>query len=135
MWDGPWDAGTIIDRCTVWFPPPEMARQCISLALEAYIERPLTTSALFVVPRVVQAFWWGLSKCLHELPTIFPHKTPLRIPPRVPIPVIVLYLPPHERVLPPLSNRLERIPRSRAERWHLDQAAFVRRLPPTQLGT
>jgi hypothetical protein len=52
----------------------------------------LTTSSLFFVPRTVPAFWWGLSRHLVELPSIYPHLTPLRYQPRLPIPIVVLYI-------------------------------------------
>ena len=132
-WSSPWDPTRVLDTCSVWFPPPEAARQCITFVMNAFVERPLTTSALFVVPRVLQAFWWGLSRYVREVETLYPHVTPLPRPPRVPIPVIVLYIPPHERCLPSPPSRLEFIPRGRRQRWHANQAAFVRGLPPAAI--
>ena len=129
-WASPWNPSRVFDTCSVWFPPPEAARQCITFVLNAFIERPLTTSALFVVPRVLQAFWWGISRYVREVETLYPHVTPLRLPPRVPIPVVVLYIQPHERCLSPSPLRLEFLPRGRHQRWHAHQAALVRGLPP-----
>ena len=86
------------DRLSIWFPLPKLAGQVLVFMLETWAERPLTTSALFFIPLAVPACWWGLSRYLIELPTIYPHVTPLRFPPKVPIPVCVLYLPPHDVV-------------------------------------
>jgi hypothetical protein len=96
-WNLVWDARDYFHKLTVWFPPPEIARQVITFMLESWSECPLTRSSLFFVPRTVPAFWWGLSRHLVELPLIYPHLTPLRYQPRLPIPIAVLYLPPHER--------------------------------------
>jgi hypothetical protein len=128
-WELDWDASTCFDRCTVWFPPPELARQVICFILEAWVERPLTTSALIFVPRVVQAFWWGLCRHIKELATIYPHLTPLRLQPIVPIPVVVLYLPPHQRSLP-LKDRLDCPAVPPEAHWHRQQAAHMRGLSP-----
>jgi hypothetical protein len=101
-----WDASTCFGRMTVWFPPPELAHQVLVFMLETWAEQPLTTSALFFVPRAVPAFWWGLSRYLVGLPMIYPHKTPLLVLPKLPIPICALYLPPPTCVLSQL-NRLD----------------------------
>jgi hypothetical protein len=132
-WALPWDARSCFDICTAWFPPPEIARQVITFALETWSERPLTTSFIFLVPRVVPAFWWGLSRHVKELGTIYPHKTPLPRPPTVPIPVIVLYVCPHTRTLP-TKDRLARVALPANAEWHKREAASVRGLPPRSLG-
>ncbi len=97
-WNQVWDARACFGRMMVWFPPPKLACQVLVFMLKTWAEQPLTTSALFFVPRVVPAFWWGLSRYLVELPPIYPHKTPLLLSPKLPIPICVLYLPPHPRV-------------------------------------
>ena len=127
-WRQTWDARTCFDRLTVWFPPPELARQLLSFLLETCIERPHTTSALVFVPRVVAAFWFGLSRHLVELPTIYPHLQQLRFAPVLPIPIVVLYLPPFVRSLP-LPSRLERPTLPADFQWHRQQAAHLRGLP------
>jgi hypothetical protein len=132
-WKAMWDARTCFDRLTVWFPPPEVARQLLSFILETWVERPETTSALIFVPRVVAAFWFGLSRHLFELTTIYPHLTPLRIAPVLPIPIVVLYLPPFVRSLSP-PRRLERPALPADFRWHRQQAAHLRGLPPRLLA-
>eukprot|EP00956_Cyclotella_meneghiniana_P038265 scaffold151070_cov70-Cyclotella_meneghiniana.AAC.1 len=55
-WDSEWVGSDLLDRFNVWFPPPELACQAITFVLGTWVERPLTTSAFFFVPRVVPAF-------------------------------------------------------------------------------
>ena len=128
-WSTNWDPESFFDVCTAWFPPPEVARQAITFSLEAWLERPLTTSFIFFVPRVVPAFWHGLSRHVYELGTIYPHKIPLRYPPSVCIPIIVLYIAPHTRSLP-TKDRLARITLPSNSKWHQRQATLVRGLQP-----
>jgi hypothetical protein len=128
-WNSVWDATKCFDRLSVWFPPPEIARQVLIFMLETWAEKPLTTSSLFFIPRTVPAFWWGLSRHLIELPTIYPHLTPLRYQPLLPIPIVVLYLPPHERFLS-TKDRLAWTAVPANAFWHRQQAALLRRLPP-----
>ena len=127
-WHENWDELEIMDNATIWFPPPEIARQLLTFVLERWVERPLTTTALFFIPRIISDVWRGISRHLRELPTIYPHETAMRHPPVLPIPIIVLYLPPHQRTLPDIDRRLDRSPISSEGRWHREQAAFVRGL-------
>jgi hypothetical protein len=133
FWNSLWDARRCFDTLTVRFPPPEIARQVLTFMLETWAEKPLTTSALFFIPRTVPAFWWGLSQHLLELQTIYPHLTPLTFPPRLPIPIVVLYLPPHHRLLP-TKNRVDRPSNPSHAFWHREQAALLRGLPTQSLG-
>jgi hypothetical protein len=128
-WQRTWDAHRVFDRLTVWFPPPELARQVLTFVLECWAEKPLTTSGLFFIPRTVPAFWRGLSRHLIELPTLLPHEVSLPFPPILPIPVIVLYLPPHQRSLS-TKDRLARVATPPNTRWHREQAALLRGLSP-----
>jgi hypothetical protein len=131
-WQQLWDPRQCFHTLSVWFPPPELARQAISFMLEAWVEVPLTTSALFFVPRTLMAFWHGLSRHIVELATIYPHRTEMRLPPVLPIPIVVLYLPPHVRSLPIIRLDSPSLP-SNAQ-WHREQAAYVRGLPPRAIN-
>ncbi len=126
-WDTPWDAEGCFNRMTIWFPPPEVARAVISFILNCQVEVPLTTSALFFIPRVLAATWRGLSRKLVELQPIDPITADLAFPPTLPIPVTVLYLPEHTRRTP-TRNRLDRPPVPRGARWHQEQADQMRRV-------
>jgi hypothetical protein len=131
-WNSVWDSRICFNQLSVWFPPPELARQVLIFMLETWAEKPLTTSSLLFIPRTVPAFWWGLSRHLVELPTIYPHLTPLRHQPLLPIPIVVLYLPPHKRSLC-TKDRLARSAIPAHAFWHRQQAALLRGLPPKPL--
>lgn len=126
-WEGIWEPSQWLDKLTVWFPPPELARQVISAVLEAWVERPLTTSAFFFIPRVLLSQWRGLSRHIIEVAHIKPHLTPLACPPTLPIPILVLWLPRHTRVYPTL-HRMDQPPSAHLTRWHREQAAYMRGL-------
>ena len=126
-WEDPWKPHLVFHRLSVWHPPPELARQVMCFVLECWAECPCTTSALFFIPRTVPSFWRGICRSLIELPTIFPHKRPLRVPPVIDIPGLVLYLPPHVRSLP-RCDRLDRAPYPDQARWHREQAPHMRGL-------
>lgn len=129
-WDELWCTLPVMDQFSVWFPPPELARQVLSYVLYRYVESPLTTAALFFVPRVLPAFWHNLSKYVVELPTFFPHLSDLpSFSSVLPIPVVVLYLPPHQRRLP-TKDRLDISPSPYRARWHRQQAEELRRVSP-----
>lgn len=135
-WDAVWDARDLFGCLSVWFPPPEVARQAITFMLEAWVEQPLDTSAIFIVPRVIPAFWHGLSRYIQELPLLRPDDPwlPMSHPPRLPIPVVILYLAPHVRSLsPPRSRRMEPFTDPGTVRWHTEQAERLRGLPPRSL--
>jgi hypothetical protein len=76
-WNLVWDAKKYFDRLSVWFPPPEIARQVLMFMLVEWSERPLISSSLFFILRVVPTFWWGISRHLVELTMMYPHLTPL----------------------------------------------------------
>jgi hypothetical protein len=61
-WTKPWQASAAFDRLTVWFPPPEIARQVMTFVLESWTERPLMTLGLFFIPRTAAAMCvtWSL---------------------------------------------------------------------------
>jgi hypothetical protein len=74
----------------------------------------------------VPACWRGLSKCLQELPSVYPHLTPLEHPPILPIPVTILYLPRHHRSCQP--RQVDPSPPPPGARWHQAQAQQMRGL-------
>lgn len=133
-WNTVWDARALFHQFSVWFPPPELARQAIIFSLQAWTECPLTTSVLFIVPRILPAFWRGLSRHLTELVVLYPNEFPFLCPPVLPIPVVILYLPPYKRCLPlsPPSG-MDTSSHATNRRWHEYQAEMVRRLPGTPL--
>ena len=123
-WHQPTGA-SLFDHLSVWFPPPELARQCLIGILEAWVERPQSTGALLFIPRTLARCWLGLSRHIRLVDTIFPAERPLRFPPLLPIPILVLYLAPHTPSLPSHS-RLDPSPKPKGFRWHDHEASLVR---------
>lgn len=131
-WNKAFDPTLWLHNQTVWFPPPEIARQCLCAFMEAWVESPLDTTALFFVPRVLPAFWHNLSKNITELGSI--RASELRPPPPLPIPVIILYIAPHTRCLPSPRDNLDGY-QPPGYREHKREAEAVRGLPPASLTT
>ena len=119
----------LFHHSSIWFPPPELARQCLIGALETWVEQPWTTSALLFTPRTLSRCWTGLSKHLILLDTIFPTEQLLRCPPILPMPVLVLCPPPHQPSLP-APRRLDPLAKPPGFRWHEREATRMRELPP-----
>ena len=111
-------------------PPPEIARLLLLHLLFAWSERPLTSEALIIVPRVLAGFWQGLSKHILELCVINPLSHSLYHPPVLPIPIVILHLARHERVLP-TRNRLDRTPMPRWGQPHQNAAEAMRGMSPS----
>ena len=120
----------LFNHISVWFPPPELARQCLIGILEAWVERPRTTGALLFIPRTLARCWLGLSRHIRLVDTIFPAETPLQYPPVLPIPVMVLFLAPHVPSLPTCSG-MGTSPKPKGYRWHDNEAARMRGLSST----
>jgi hypothetical protein len=133
-WDVEWLATDVLDKFTVWFPPPELARQAITFMLTAWVQRPRSTLALFFVPRIVPGFWFGLSRHVRELAQFQPRDFPLAAQPVLPIPVIILYIAPHVPMIPLKHSRLDRSPVVRGAKWHREQAELLRGLPPVSIS-
>jgi hypothetical protein len=66
-WQLPHLPTEIFDVLTFWTPAPEVAAQLIVAILQLYAERPLTPSALFLIPRVLQKRWSNLSRHIIDL--------------------------------------------------------------------
>ena len=48
----PFRFSEVIYRLTIWFPEPELARSVLFDYLQAWVELPRASSAIFVVPRI-----------------------------------------------------------------------------------
>ena len=132
-WNSNWDARECFHRLTIWCPPPELARQVITFVLNCWVECPTTTSALFFIPRTCSASWLGLSRYVVQAGTIYPSKTHLQYPPVLPIPIEILYLPPHVRSLPKILDRLDQVSSPFDAKKHEEEAAAMRGLQPRSI--
>jgi hypothetical protein len=126
-WDLDWQPADILNRLTLWTPPPEIAAQLLFFLLQLYVEQPLSTSMLILAPRILQRRWMRLSRFILKI-GVYPrvlipamHRLILTIP------VVLLYIPPHVRHLGP--PRLDAAPTTSNRYLHRQHAAFVRGLP------
>jgi hypothetical protein len=71
-WNQQWDATTVMDRLTIWYLPPEIGAQLLYFLLQCHVERPLTTAALILIPRVIQKKWSRLSHSLGPINAMKP---------------------------------------------------------------
>jgi hypothetical protein len=123
-WSAPWIAEDVFDRLTIWYPPPEVGAQLLYFLFQCHAERPLTTAALIILPRVLQKKWSRPSRHLVEVGiyprqmVLFAHRSLLTIP------VVVLLIPFHVRHLP--DPRLDAPPTTALRQYHRQQAALVR---------
>lgn len=104
-WEAPLPGKALLHRGTVYFPPPELAQANIVRFLEAWVESAHDTCAIFVVPRVVTSRWRNLSRYVQEWGEI--PASDLNNPPVLPIPIVILYVLPHVRMLPPRRERMD----------------------------
>jgi len=115
-WDSHWSGGDRFYYFTVWTPPPKMAEQTISFILQAWVEMPTVTSVVLFIPRILTHDWAGLSKHLQDLGFFLSAKC-LSYSAHL-LPVSILYLAPHQHILPPPDDRLDWPPLSTNARWH-----------------
>jgi hypothetical protein len=126
--DSEWSWAKLGDQVSIWTPSPEIAHQAITTFLDLWVERPATTAALFLIPRVLQRDWGFLSKHVQELGIHDPMTLPWGCRYSSLIPLCLLYVPRYVRVLPPLA-RLDVHPSPTGfQRWCQHQAEELRRL-------
>jgi hypothetical protein len=123
-WDMPWEAQDNCDRLTIWYPPPEIAAQLLYFLLQCHVEKPLTTSSLIVLPRVMQKRWSRPSRHVTEIGTYQHEMIPFAQRSLLTIPIVILLIPCHVRMYPAI--RLDSAPASALRIQHRQQAALVR---------
>jgi len=127
-WDSNLDDGSLFGRCTLWAPPVEMAVSILMAVVLTWTEQPSTTSAVVLLPWVLQRQWQRMTRHLIPLRPLpaddSPHKRDCFsfLDPTGPVyhrlPIVMLYLPPHTPTLP--VDRLDPTPSSipwRRRRW------------------
>jgi hypothetical protein len=135
-WNKPWIPHGVFDLLAIWFPPPEVAYQLLYFLLTCWTERPLTTSALIVLPRILQRQWSRVSQQLREVGTYQKSAEPGLPDSHLMIPTVVLLIPTHGRIFPPRHRRLDETPSiSATVRWHRQQAELLREIPVSDLST
>jgi hypothetical protein len=123
-----WTFDHIFGQLSIWTPSPETARQALRTFLDIWVEGATTTSAIFVIPRVMQRDWGFLSKHVQELALVYPHELPPSCAIVSHVPFIVLHVPPYVRSLPTPDSLGEPPHPTVFPRWHQQQANYVRGL-------
>jgi hypothetical protein len=122
-----WTFANIHHRLTIWTPAPEVARQALRCFLDAWVESPLHTAGLFMIPRVLQKDWGFISKHICETIVIYPRELPVHLRYDSLIALVLLYVPFYVRSLP-IVRMDELTDRTFYEHWHQEQAEHVRGL-------
>jgi hypothetical protein len=92
-----------------------------------WVERPLTTSFALLVPRVMQRDWAFLSKYVQRVGKYIVAEVPCGAPSQIlPIPLVLLYVAPHQRSLSPRRPKKLAVPAS--SKRHREQADEMRGL-------
>jgi hypothetical protein len=131
-WRMVWVPRRVLHHVTIWAPPPEVAPQLLHFLLQTYVEAPLTTACLVLVPCVLQRRWSRLSRFVYEVGRYQRDALPLPVLPILRIPFVLLYIPFHRRSLP--APWMEQTPASSLRRFHRKQATLVRGVPGTPLS-
>ena len=97
-----WRAQSLVNKYCVWLVSPSLARQAMTAAALAWCESPLTSAHFFVLPRVLQREYGRVNKHIDFLGQFDSPSTPFAHP----LPVVVFYLPVHQRRLSDLSEGL-----------------------------
>jgi hypothetical protein len=123
-----WSWERIGDQISIWNPSPELAHQAITAFLDLWVERSSTTSAIFLIPRILQRDWGFLSKHVVELGVFDPRELPWGCRSPSLIPFCLLVVPRYIHSLPSPDRVDLRTYPSKFERWCADQASDVRGL-------
>ena len=132
-WAVHWDPHEVFDQLTFWCPPPEVAYQLLYFLLTCWTEKPLTTSALLLIPRILQRQWSRVSRQLIEVGVYQKNCIPELPKSHLSIPSVLVLIPTHVRTLP--RDRLDPSSATATERWHRKQAELLRGLPEFDLST
>jgi hypothetical protein len=90
---------------------------------EVYVERPLTTAFIVVLPRVLQKKWSRASRHVHEIGIFQCDLVPIAHRSIFTIPVVLLFIPYHVRCLP--DPRLDPAPASSLRLHHRQHAEQI----------
>ena len=128
-----WHPDLFMNRSTLWTPPPRVASQALWVVLQAWVEFPQDTEALFFIPRICTRSWTRVHKAICTIGflrsgAVWDGHVPWD---QSEIPLVLLYLPPHRRTLPPPSRESDNLvapPLPADAGWHRAQAQRVRGL-------
>ena len=123
-----WEASSILHTTSIWTPSPECAYQAIDMFLSLWVESPLDTAGIFLIPRIMQRDWNFMSRHLIEFGVYYPLSLPSNcsFPSLIPFCVLTCY--PHTRRLTPTKGLEHDSHSFPFTRWVTHQANSLRRL-------
>ena len=121
-----WLASTLVHRHSIWTLHPTTARQGFLAAVFAWIESPMDSSHIFVVPRLLQRDFGRVNKHILFLGQFDDVPLPSDFSPLVPF--VLFYLPPHVRSTKRLddSSWLDQGPQRSCPEWVRTQMEYLR---------
>ncbi len=87
-----WSRSKLLDKCVMWCVSPHFGKQCMLEAM-SWVESPLTSGHLFILPRIFQRDFGRISKFITFVGQAW--EAPVGFTPVVPF--VVYYLPPFSR--------------------------------------
>ena len=120
-----WRDPSLKHGLSIWTPPPECARQAITTYLSLWVQCSYDTSAIFLIPRILQKQWSRIISHIRELGIFYPSLLPPQCAYEAYLPFVFLYLPPFHLTLSP---RLDLPSPRKPKNWHHRQAEEVRGL-------
>ena len=102
----PWSFESIFGKLSIWTPTPETARQALTSFLDIWVEGACDTSAIFLIPRILQREWGNISQHVLDKGTFYPSALPAHLAYDSLIPFVLLYVPPYVRTIPD-PNRMD----------------------------
>jgi hypothetical protein len=124
-----WSPTKVINRHGFWTVRPSFCRQAMMAAARVWVETPMATSHIFIVPRIMQRSFGRVHKNIQFLGQHDPKTIP-GIPTHLClVPVLLFYLEPYSRSLAsPGSKRVDLPATPRMPTWVASQIAHVRGL-------
>lgn len=120
-----WGLTPLVNSHTIWTLSPHTARQAMTQAIRAWIESPLTSSHIFIVPRFMQREFGRVNSHIQFLAQHSDLPLPLDFGPLVPF--LLFYLPPFRRRVEDLRP-LDATPKAAAPWWVRSEVQLLRGL-------
>jgi hypothetical protein len=111
---------------TIWTPPPECGRQALTTYLRNWVQSPFDTSAIFILPRILQRQWGRVARYIKERGVYHSGLLPPECRFESHLPFVLLFIPTHVHVR--RKDRMEQPPPAQPQGWHKHQAEAVRGL-------
>ena len=121
----------IVNKTTLFTPPPHVTRHILNAFLCYWVEAPHTTSSFFLLPNIYQYDWGRVNKSTTHVGTYNPCNLLVTSSLSSQVPLILLFLPPF---VPYTTHRLDSLAKRNTEDWHARQAKYVRRLLTTNFA-